>query len=188
MNPLYAAAVEIQAFFESRGWRFCIIGGLAVVRWGEPRATRDVDVSLFAELGSEEQYIDPLLQQFAARIPDARDFALQHRVLLLRASNGIEIDVTLAAFPVEEAMVDRATPFKYEEGVELLTVSAEDLFVLKAIAGRDQDWLDAESIAVRQSEALDWTLIDQQLADLAGLLNGSDAVERAAAIRRRAKT
>jgi hypothetical protein len=50
-NPLLHAAAEIQRFFGEREWRFCFIGGLALLRWGQPRFTRDVDVT-FASLGS----------------------------------------------------------------------------------------------------------------------------------------
>jgi hypothetical protein len=39
MNAIVEAAVEIQNFLQARGWRFCVIGGLAVIRWGQPRAT-----------------------------------------------------------------------------------------------------------------------------------------------------
>ena len=35
------------AFCQEQGWRFCIIGGLALQRWGEPRLTRDVDIEVF---------------------------------------------------------------------------------------------------------------------------------------------
>ena len=61
MTRLLLAALDVQTFCESRGWRFCIIGGVAVQRWGEPRVTRDVDLSLLTGLGGEEQFIDPLL-------------------------------------------------------------------------------------------------------------------------------
>ena len=67
----------------ARGWRSCIIGALAVQRWGEPRLTRDVDVSLLTGFGTEAAFIDRLLATFAPRRPDARAFALEYRVLLL---------------------------------------------------------------------------------------------------------
>ena len=44
MNELTALALELQTFCETRNWRFCLIGGLAVRHWGEPRFTRDVDM------------------------------------------------------------------------------------------------------------------------------------------------
>ena len=42
MSALFDAARDLQKALESRGRRFCLIGGLAVLRWGEPRFTRDV--------------------------------------------------------------------------------------------------------------------------------------------------
>lgn len=41
MNEVIRAAAEVQSFCESRSWRFCFIGGLALQRWGEPRETID---------------------------------------------------------------------------------------------------------------------------------------------------
>ncbi|MBU1355388.1 MAG: hypothetical protein KJ620_02365 [Candidatus Edwardsbacteria bacterium] len=39
MIELIRTGAEIQDFIETRGWKFCFIGGLAVLRWGEPRFT-----------------------------------------------------------------------------------------------------------------------------------------------------
>lgn len=185
MIDLYAAAVEMQDFFRSKDWRFCIIGGLALARWGEPRATRDVDISLFPEIGTEEDYIDETLARFSSRISDARTFALQHRILLLKATNNVAVDVALASFPFEEAIIERATPFEFDEGVELITASAEDLLVLKAFASRPQDWIDVESIVVRQAAALDWDAITEQLAALGELTGDSEVSAKLDEIRQR---
>ena len=54
MNPVLEAAAELQRFLESLRWRFCVIGGLAVLRWGQPRTTQDVDVSLERKRGKEK--------------------------------------------------------------------------------------------------------------------------------------
>ena len=109
-NRLLEAAAEVQEFILGRGWRFCFIGGLAVQHWGEARLTRDADVELFTGFGDEAGYVDPLLARFTSRLPDARDFARRHRVLLLRASNGIPLDITFGALPFEERAVDSARP------------------------------------------------------------------------------
>jgi len=77
-------------------WGFCFIGGLAVIRWGEPRLTRDIDLTILAGFGSEEPVIDGLLGRFPARLEDARQFAVRNRVVLLTASNGIPVDVAAA--------------------------------------------------------------------------------------------
>lgn len=186
MIGLHAAALEFQEFFLSRKWRFCIIGAVALARWGAPRATHDVDISLFADLGTEEEYVDVLLHHFRSRVPDARSLALSSRVLVLQASNDAPVDVVLASFPFEEDIIGRATPCEFDDGVELITASAEDIFVLKAFAGRPQDWIDIESIAVRQGPALDWDFIRSQLQMLGELVADSDLDSRVDEIRRRA--
>jgi hypothetical protein len=130
--------------------------GLAVLRWGEPRFTRDVDVTLLCPFGREDEVSGPLLDLgYVGRISDAREFARRNRVLLLQSPNGIPIDVALAALPFEEGMVERSSLFELEAGSALRTCSAEDLIILKLFAFRPRDVLDAETIVVRQRAALD---------------------------------
>lgn len=178
MNPIFAAAREIQDFCRGRGWRSCVIGGLAVQRWGEPRLTRDVDVTLLTGFGSETSYVDGLLSAFRGRLSDAREFALRNRVLLLSSRSGIPIDVALGAMPFEEAAVSRATPFRIGPELELSTCGAEDLVVYKAFAGRPRDWLDIEGIVVRQGRRLDVPLIWRELFPLLELKDDSETEGR----------
>ncbi len=102
MNPIFAAALEIQAFCRTSGWQFCFIGALAVQRWGEPRLTHDVDLTILTGFGGEASYVDALLNHFQGRLPDARDFALLNRVVLLQSASGVPIDVALGAMSFEE--------------------------------------------------------------------------------------
>src|SRR5436190_6489684 len=104
MNGVISAAAEIQAFCDRQGWRFCFIGGLTLQRWAEPRETVDVDLTLITGFGNEASFIDPLLNNFEARIPDAARFAHERRVLLLRSPAGVGIDIALGALPFEEEM------------------------------------------------------------------------------------
>jgi hypothetical protein len=167
VNPLFAAAVDIQAFCARRGWRSSVIGGVAVQRWGDPRQTRDVDLTLLTGLGGEEAFVDPILEHYRARIADARRFALERRVLLVETREGVPLDISLGGLPYGAAVVDRSTVFEIEPGVSVTTCSAEDLLILKAFAGRAQDWIDIEGIIVRQGATLDRRLV---LADLRPLL------------------
>ena len=147
-----------------------MIGGLAVQRWGQPRETVDVDLTLMTGFGSEEPFIQALLKRFPGRIADAAGFARTNRVLLLRSDTGVGIDVALGGLRFEETVVSRATRFEFPGDTPLLTCSAEDLIVLKAFAARGQDWVDIEGVIVRQTgRRLDWTYIDEQLGPLAAL-------------------
>jgi hypothetical protein len=55
MSALFDAARDLETSLEIRGWGFCFIGGLAVLRWGEPRFTRDADTTLLCPFGSEDE-------------------------------------------------------------------------------------------------------------------------------------
>ena len=89
MNEVIRAAADLQAVCESHGWRYCFIGGLALQRWGEPRETVDVDLTLLTGFADEERFVSILLDAFEARIEDAARFASVNRVLLLRAPSGV---------------------------------------------------------------------------------------------------
>ncbi len=185
MNPLFEAGLEVQRFCEDRGWRSCFIGGLAVVRWGRPRATQDADVALLTGFGGEEAYVEALLRRFRSRVPDAAGFALANRVLLLTAANGLGLDLSLAGTPFEEAMIGRASPFTFAAGCKLVTCSAEDLVVLKAFADRPLDWADIDGILRRQREYLHRQAILERLRPLCEVKEDAAPLERLKAAFRR---
>src|SRR5258708_27416506 len=108
MIELVRVAADLQAFCESRGWRFCFIGGLVVQMWSELRATKDVDMTLLAGFGEERVFIDTLLGAYEPRVPDAAAFAERSRVLLLKTREGMGIDVALGALEFEERAVSRS--------------------------------------------------------------------------------
>jgi hypothetical protein len=174
VNPLFGAAADVQGFCAARGWKSAVIGGVAVQRWGEPRQTRDVDVTILTGLGREEAFIDPLLAHYRPRLERARQFAIEHRVVLVETSRGVPVDISLAGLPYEARAIARSSPFDVGEDVALVTCSAEDLIVLKAFANRTQDWLDIEGIIVRQGPRLNRELV---LAELRPLLELKEDVE-----------
>src|SRR5260370_24207244 len=112
MTPLLEAASELQDFLNQRQWLFCIIGGIALLRWGEPRFTRDVDVTLLAGFGRENEFITPILSSgYRGRIPHAAEFARRNRVLLLQSPQGVPIGIALGGLPFEALAVERASPY-----------------------------------------------------------------------------
>lgn len=183
MNAVFAAALELQSFCRNRGWQSCVIGGLAVLRWGRPRTTQDVDLSLLTGFGRESAFIGPLLQSFPPRVSGAAQFAIDHRVLLLRASNRVPLDVTFAALPLEERIIRRASSFDFASECSIVTASAEDLIVMKAFADRAGDWIDVEGIVLQRGDQLDWKTIEAELAALCEVKESFDALQRLAVMR-----
>lgn len=170
VRNILQAAVELQVFCLGQSWRFCFIGGVAVQRWGEPRFTHDVDLTLLTGFGNEKSFVERLLAQFAAREPNEREFAIERRVVLLNSSTGVPIDIALGAFDFEERSIQRASLWKARSHLQpLLICSAEDLIVHKAFAARDIDWFDVARIVMRQGRKLNVDQIWSELRPLVAL-------------------
>ena len=183
MQDLFFLADDVQSFCRVRGWRFCFIGGIALQRWGEPRLTGDVDLTILTGFGREADYIEALCGAFAGRIPDAAEFAHRSRVLLLRSERGIPIDISLGALPFEERVVERATIYRFLDNVRLNTCSAEDLIVLKAFADRSRDWSDIEGVLLRSGHRLAWETVETELPPLCDAKEAPHVMPRLEALR-----
>lgn len=184
MIRLFEEARAVQAFASARGWPFCFIGGIALQHWGEPRVTRDLDLTVFTGFGGERPVVDAILAEFAGRRGDAREFALRHRVVLVATAGGVPVDVALGALPFEEEMCRRAVDVEFEPGVVLRVCTADDLIVLKGFADRHQDRADVESVVRRSGGALHWDAILARLEPLALAKADPGILERVARLRR----
>lgn len=184
MNLVFAAAAELQRFCESQQWQFCFIGGLALQQWGEPRVTRDVDLTLQTGFGGEEVFVETLLGRYPARVEGAREFALRHRVLLMQTPTGVGLDVALAGLPFERELIERSVLAPFAPGLMLRVCSAGDLVVLKVFAGRSRDWADVETILARQRGKMDWAFILRELRPLCDLKGAPQLVDQLARLRR----
>lgn len=152
---LVGAAAAVLKTFRTARIPACLIGGMVISRWGQPRATTDADFSVLAPYGEEARVLDVLLAEFQGRRPDARAFALENRVLLIQTADGVQVDVALAALPFEREAIERATDWRLGRDVVLRTCSAEDLVIYKLVAARPQDLIDIEGIVRRQGARLD---------------------------------
>jgi hypothetical protein len=178
MTRLIQIAAELQRFLDMKQWQNCVIGGIAVQRWGEPRLTADVDLTLLTGFGGEEPYVDALLARYESRVASPREFALAHRVVLVKSADGVGIDIALGGVPFEENAMRRASEFEFATGERLRTCSAEDLLVMKALAGRGQDWLDIKGVLVRQGAKLVWNTVISELRPLCELKGTPEVITR----------
>jgi hypothetical protein len=178
---------ELREFFEERKWKHCLIGGLAANQWGEPRFTQDIDIVVFSGIGDEASFVDALLAEFPPRAGrrDTRAFALENRVLLLHSHSGVPIDVSLGALEFEDRMTARAAPATVVAGQTFRVATAEDIIVMKTVAGRPQDWQDVTGIIVKQGAKLDWKYIQRNLAPLLESMEAPERGAELAALRQR---
>jgi len=173
-----SALRALSAALTELGRPSMVIGGIAVIARGVPRTTLDIDATVWAE-GLD---LDRALAVFAAhgiapRVDDARAFAIERQVLLLRhEASKTPLDVALAWLPFEHEALARATLVDFG-GFHATVARAEDLIVYKSIAWRERDRTDIERLLALHRDEIDLSRVRNLLAQFAAAL---DAPERVA--------
>jgi len=132
---------------------YMIIGGQAVLVHGEPRLTKDIDVTL--GIGVDEwQRVERVIQesgwQFLTR--DVEEFVKETMVMPVKDSeSGIRIDFIFSSSLYERQAIDRAIDIELG-GVAIKFASLEDLMIHKIFAGRPRDIEDAKSILLKNPD------------------------------------
>jgi hypothetical protein len=156
LTRLVLPLAGLMRWFEGSDVRGAVIGGVAASLRSAPRFTRDIDaVVIEAETAALIQSAGPF--GFLPRIPDAAEFASTAHVLLLRHDEtGVDIDISLGALPFETEVVERSTVIDVD-GVPVRVATAEDLIIMKALAGRGRDFADMENLIASHPQLdLDW--------------------------------
>lgn len=173
---LEQALCEAAASLESASIPYMLIGGLALAAWDLPRATLDVDLTVWVPDANLDTVCALLATQFRARVGDPAGFARKSRVLPLTSSGGIRIDIVFAAFPFERTMIQRAV--RRQLAARAIPVaSLEDLILLKVVSPREKDSEDIRLIANTYRPMLDWTYILSLGEDLAEALENQTIVK-----------
>lgn len=166
LGPVFDAALAAQEVCKKIGLKFCVIGGVALQRWGEPRFTADVDLSVLVEPGAEDTVARELLARLEARVDSPLEFAQRTRVLLMKSAQGVGIDIVLGGLPFEARVIERSSLWKISGDALLRTCSAEDLLVMKCFAARDKDWADVTGILERIGSQVELELVREELRPL----------------------
>jgi len=134
------------------GIPFAIMGGQAVLLYGEPRLTKDVDVSL----GLTPDDLDRVLKAavdagWQVLTEDPKAFVSETFVLPVSdRESGIRIDLIFSFTPFEREAIEHAVMHAIG-GVPVPFVRPEDLLIHKIFAGRPRDLEDARTILQKQS-------------------------------------
>lgn len=149
---------------------YMIIGGQAVLLHGEPRLTRDVDVTLGVGLERLDDLLAALPGLGLRPLVDPSDFT--RRTLVLPCEDpgtGVRVDFILSFTPYERDAIARARRVLLG-GTEVAFATAEDLVVHKVLAGRPRDLEDVRGVLLK-NPAFDAAAVRAALHDIA------DAVE-----------
>lgn len=185
------AALELlaalSAVLDRRG-RWYVFGAQAVVAYGVPRFSADVDVTLKLDPPDPEPFVrDMQAAGFALRIDDP-DFVRRTSVLpFVHAATGMPLDVVLAGSGLEDEFLDRAATTDVG-GTAVPLIDVADLVVAKVLAGRPKDAEDARNLWRLHGSAARRRRIRRLLRLLEEALDRNDLVSGFEAIARRGPT
>jgi hypothetical protein len=176
MTDLEAALVELAGALEACTLPYVVIGGLAVSLSGEPRATLDVDVSVWAAPERLPGAIDCLCARFRALRSNPHEFVERHRVLPIATASGIRADVVFAAIPAEQEIIRRAV--RKRIGDRMIPVaSVEDLLFMKLLSTREKYKADAAALFRRHGKSLDRAYLVPKLREAAESLDRPEILD-----------
>lgn len=142
---------QIALALESRQIRYMVIGGQAVLLYGEPRLTRGIDVTL----GAGPERLPELLELAGERgwrvlVEAPADFVQRTMVLpCLESQSGIRIDFIFSHSAYEQQALERARPVLFGQ-TPVRFAAVEDVIIHKMVAGRPRDLEDVRGILLKR--------------------------------------
>ncbi len=191
MQPAALDLLEALAAVLDRWGRWYLFGAQAVVAYGVPRFSADVDVTVKLEPEDPERFSrDMEAGGFQLRVDDVDDpdFVRRTRVMpFVHVATGMPLDVVLAGSGLEDEFLTRAAAADIA-GISVPLIHLDDLLIAKILAGRPKDIEDARTLWRLHGPRVDRRRIRRLLRLLEEALGQSDllsAFEAVAAESRR---
>ncbi|OYD14366.1 hypothetical protein CH333_08270 [candidate division WOR-3 bacterium JGI_Cruoil_03_44_89] len=166
--------VKIGSSLDKASIPYMIIGGQAVLLYGEPRLTRDIDVTLGVNIDKLPELLNVVDDMGAIPVPeDLETFVRETYVLPVRdETSDIRIDFIFSYTPYERQAIKRANKVKLKE-VFLNFASVEDVIIHKIFAGRPRDIEDVKSMILKNPK-FDALYIRRWLKEFDVAIEGKD--------------
>jgi predicted nucleotidyltransferase len=160
-STLSEAITAVVSWFKARGFKFCLVGGLAVSFRTIERATSDVDLVIAVSSDKEAEQC----------VRELRDLGFTPAELLLRKESGsistvrmlspefpaIYLDLLFFACGIEKEIIQSATDIEILPGVTVPAATLPSLVAMKVLSSgnkrRKQDLLDLENLISDASQS-----------------------------------
>jgi hypothetical protein len=157
--------------------RWYVFGAQAALLHGALRFTEDLDVTVLLETLETRVLVSALEGHgFSLRVTegDVDAFVANTRVLpIVHSGTRIPVDVVLGGPGLEELFAQRAVATDIG-GVSVPVAAAEDLIVMKVLAGRPKDLEDVVAILTARASPLDMARVRETVALVEQALDQSD--------------
>lgn len=140
----------VFASFEAHGCEYVVIGGIAAVMHGVPRATFDLDILIQATRENGQKLLDALVDAGfgTARLIEV-DELLAHEITIFRDLVRLDVQTRTPGLDFAAAKA-RCVRMEYR-GQAFYVVSKEDLIASKLASGRRVDLEDADALRPQAS-------------------------------------
>jgi hypothetical protein len=148
---------------------YMVIGGQAVLVYGEPRLTRDIDITLGVSVELAGSVLDIARSAGLMPLVDPEPFTLKTLVLPCHdPKTGIRVDFIFSFTPYEKQAMTRVTFVEIGQA-RVRFASLEDLIIHKMVSGRPRDLEDVRSVILK-NKGMDEKYIRKWLKEFAALL------------------
>jgi hypothetical protein len=156
---------------------YMIIGGQAVLLYGEPRLTKDIDITLGINIDRLDELLAIVKGLSLTPLPEnVPSFVKKTMVLpVLEKSTGIRVDFIFSFTPYETQAIGRAKKIILS-GQEVCFASPEDLILHKMFAGRPRDLEDVRTLILK-NPGIDVSYIRRWLKEFDTAVQGKGFLE-----------
>lgn len=133
---------------------YMVIGGQAVLLYGEPRLTRDIDITVGLN-ASEHERIEKVAERVGLEVvvENPKEFVNRTMVLPTRdESSGIRVDFVFSNSVFEKSALKRVKRVNIL-GKPVRFASVEDVIVQKLVAGRPRDMEDVRIMLLKNPDS-----------------------------------
>lgn len=157
---------------------YMLIGGQAVLLYGEPRLTRDIDITIGVDIDRLDDVIAVTNALDLKILPqNIQDFVSKTMVLpAIHEKTGIRVDFIFSFSPYERQAIARARNIRMCDQ-DICFAAPEDVVIHKMVAGRPRDVEDARGILLKNPD-LNKAYIRQWLTDMASGTEGEEIKSR----------
>lgn len=155
MNPLKEILRSVASELESAGYRWALIGGLAISARLEPRFTRDIDLAISVVDDTAAEALVGRLRRQGFRIHSVLEQETTDRMATVRlqtsaGDEGPFVDLLFASSGIEPEVVAAADPLEIATGLTVPVAQLGHLLAMKVLARDDerrpQDLVDIRNI------------------------------------------
>jgi predicted nucleotidyltransferase len=143
---------KLALILEESGIPYMVIGGQAVLVYGEPRLTRDIDITLGVSADQATVVQDIVRNAGLRPLVDPEVFTLKTMVLPCQdPGTGMRVDFIFSFTAYEEQAMKRVTLVDIGQA-RVRFASLEDLIIHKLVSGRPRDLEDVRSVMLKNKE------------------------------------